>query len=105
MPDGSSSPPWRGRGARAYELRCCHEAGPCGFELHRHLTGMGIVCEVAAPSLIPALVGEAGPCAGSGRRPPFKAGVPLQILPDQGSQFPQLRLPDSEGGLNSLPVS
>ncbi len=35
--------------SEAYELRCCYEAGPCGFELHRQLTGMGIVCEVVAP--------------------------------------------------------
>jgi transposase len=37
----------------AYELRCCYEAGPCGFELHRQLTKMGIACEVIAPGLIP----------------------------------------------------
>jgi transposase len=42
----------------AYELRCCYEAGPCGFELHRQLTAMGIVCEVVAPSLIPVRVGD-----------------------------------------------
>jgi hypothetical protein len=30
-------------------------------------------------------------------RPPF-------ALLDQGNQFPSLRLPDSKGGLNSLPV-
>ena len=24
----------------AFELRCCYEAGPCGFELHRQLTAM-----------------------------------------------------------------
>ena len=42
----------------AYELRCCYEAGPCGFELHRQLTAMGITCEVVAPSLIPVRVGD-----------------------------------------------
>lgn len=42
----------------AYELRCCYEAGPCGFELHRQLTAMGIVCEVVAPSLIPIRAGD-----------------------------------------------
>jgi transposase len=43
---------------QAYELRCCYEAGPCGFELHRQLTGMGIACEVVAPSLIPVRSGD-----------------------------------------------
>lgn len=42
----------------AYELRCCYEAGPCGFELHRLLTSMGIACEVVAPSLIPVRAGD-----------------------------------------------
>jgi transposase len=44
--------------AEAYELRCCYEAGPCGFELHRQLTAMGIACEVVAPSLIPVRAGD-----------------------------------------------
>jgi transposase len=44
--------------AEAYELRCCYEAGPCGFELHRQLTSMGIACEVVAPSLIPVRAGD-----------------------------------------------
>lgn len=42
----------------SYELRCCYEAGPCGFELHRQLTVMGIACDVVAPSLIPVRVGD-----------------------------------------------
>lgn len=42
----------------AYELRCCYEAGPCGFELHRQLTAMGIACEVIAPGLIPVRAGD-----------------------------------------------
>jgi transposase len=42
----------------AYELRCCYEAGPCGFELYRQLTGMGVACEVVAPSLIPVRAGD-----------------------------------------------
>jgi transposase len=40
------------------DLRCCYEAGPCGFELHRLLTSMGVVCDVVAPSLIPRRAGE-----------------------------------------------
>jgi transposase len=37
----------------ADELKCCYEAGPCGFEVYRQLTAMGIACEVIAPALIP----------------------------------------------------
>jgi transposase len=40
------------------ELRCCYEAGPCGFEVHRQLEAMGIECVVVAPSLIPRRPGE-----------------------------------------------
>jgi transposase len=43
---------------RVHELRCCYEAGPCGFELFRQLTSMGIACEVIAPSLIPVRAGD-----------------------------------------------
>ena len=37
---------------------------------------------------LPALVGEARPCPGSGRLPPSVAGGPVQILSDQANQFP-----------------
>jgi transposase len=40
-------------------LAACYEAGPGGYELHRLLTAMGVVC-VVAPSLIPK-----GPRTGS----------------------------------------
>ena len=30
-----------------------YEAGPCGYVLHRYLTGKGLDCWVVAPSLIP----------------------------------------------------
>jgi transposase len=40
------------------QMRCCYEAGPCGFELQRHLTGAGIPCDVIAPALIPRRVGN-----------------------------------------------
>ena len=40
------------------ELRCCYEAGPCGFELYRLLSEMGICCEVIAPALIPKRAGD-----------------------------------------------
>jgi transposase len=39
-------------------LRCCYEAGPCGFELHRLLASMGVTCDVVAPSLIPRRAGD-----------------------------------------------
>lgn len=39
-------------------LRCCYEAGPCGYVLQRQLAGMGIPCQVIAPSLIPQKPGD-----------------------------------------------
>lgn len=44
--------------ASAYELRCCYEAGPCGYELFRQMESMGIECEVVAPALIPVKAGD-----------------------------------------------
>ena len=41
------------------EIRCCYEAGPCGYALQRRLEQGGlVVCEVIAPSLIPVKPGE-----------------------------------------------
>jgi len=41
------------------EVRCCYEAGPCGYVLMRQLEAAGgVVCEVVAPSLIPVKPGE-----------------------------------------------
>ena len=39
-------------------IQCCYEAGPCGFELHRSLSGHGIACDVIAPALIPRRAGD-----------------------------------------------
>jgi transposase len=39
-------------------VTCCYEAGPCGFELQRTLTGDGVRCEVIAPALIPRRPGD-----------------------------------------------
>lgn len=36
----------------------CYEAGPTGYELARLLRGMGVRCEVIAPSLIPSRPGD-----------------------------------------------
>lgn len=42
----------------AATLRCCYEAGPCGFELQRALTTHAIPCDVIAPALIPRRPGD-----------------------------------------------
>ena len=42
----------------AEELRCCYEAGPCGFVLYWLLTMLGVECMVVAPSLIPERAGD-----------------------------------------------
>ena len=34
------------------DLVFAYEAGPCGYGLYRHLTDLGLACQVAAPSLI-----------------------------------------------------
>ena len=39
-------------------VRCCYEAGPTGFGLHRHLVARGIACDVVAPGLVPQRPGE-----------------------------------------------
>ena len=39
-------------------MRCCYEAGPCGFELQRTLAQHDIACEVIAPALIPRRPGD-----------------------------------------------
>ncbi len=36
----------------------CYEAGPCGYGVYRHLTGLGHDCAVVAPSLIPRKPGD-----------------------------------------------
>ena len=40
------------------EVRCCYEAGPCGYVLQRQLETCGVICEVVAPSLIPVKPGD-----------------------------------------------
>lgn len=39
-------------------LRVCYEAGPTGYELQRLLAGMGVRCDVIAPSLTPTAPGD-----------------------------------------------
>ncbi len=43
---------------RMGKVKCCYEAGPTGFGLHRDLTAEGIDCVVVAPSLVPRKGGE-----------------------------------------------
>jgi transposase len=47
-----------GRVQRQGTVRCCYEAGPCGFELQRACTGHDIPCDVIAPALIPRRPGD-----------------------------------------------
>jgi len=39
-------------------VKCCYEAGPTGFGLHRDLAAAGIDCIVVAPSLVPMKAGD-----------------------------------------------
>ena len=41
-----------------HQLHIVYEAGPCGFVLQRHFTGLGWHCDVVAPSSIPRPSGE-----------------------------------------------
>jgi transposase len=45
-------------GKNGRRLSFCYEAGPCGYGLHRFLTGCGHSCVVVAPSLIPMKAGD-----------------------------------------------
>jgi transposase len=38
--------------------RACYEAGPTGYVLYWQLTGLGIECEVVAPTLVPVKAGD-----------------------------------------------
>lgn len=40
------------------ELRFVYEAGPCGYEIYRHLARQGYHCAVVAPSMIPRKSGN-----------------------------------------------
>jgi transposase len=44
--------------AKTPDLMFAYEAGPCGYGLHRYLTGQGFTCQVVAPSLIPKKPGD-----------------------------------------------
>ena len=40
------------------ELRACYEAGPTGYGLYWQLLGLGVHCDVVAPSLVPVKAGD-----------------------------------------------
>lgn len=44
--------------SRGNRLEFVYEAGPCGYEIYRHLTKQGYKCEVVAPSMIPRKSGN-----------------------------------------------
>ena len=46
------------RSRRGVALRVVYEAGPCGYEIYRHLMACGIECAVVAPSLVPKRCGD-----------------------------------------------
>jgi transposase len=39
-------------------LAACYEAGPCGYDLYRLLSEMGVPCQIVAPSLTPVRPGD-----------------------------------------------
>jgi transposase len=43
---------------RRESLKACYEAGPTGYVLYWLLTGLGVACEVVAPTLIPTKAGD-----------------------------------------------
>ena len=44
--------------SKGHRLHVVYEAGPCGFVIWRHLTALGVSCEVVAPSSIPKRAGD-----------------------------------------------
>jgi transposase len=40
------------------QLRVCYEAGPTGYVLYWQLVGLGVHCDVVAPSLVPTKAGD-----------------------------------------------
>ena len=44
--------------SKAADLHFVYEAGPCGYEIYRHLTAKGIDCTVVAPSRVPKQSGD-----------------------------------------------
>lgn len=49
---------WVAQLRRRGPVRCCYEAGPCGFALQRFLIAQEVPCEVIAPGVIPRRPGR-----------------------------------------------
>jgi transposase len=43
---------------RKEQVRCCYEAGPCGYEVYREWSAHGVPCAVVVPSRIPRSPGD-----------------------------------------------
>ncbi len=48
----------RNLASKGSTLRFVYEAGPCGYEIYRHLTRKGFSCKVVAPSKVPKKSGD-----------------------------------------------
>lgn len=57
-PDPRAIRRWLDPLQRQAPVHCYYEAGPCGFELQRHLSAHGIACDVIAPALMPRRAGD-----------------------------------------------
>jgi len=44
--------------SKGSKLRFVYEAGPCGYDIYRHLTKQGHSCTVVAPSMVPKMSGN-----------------------------------------------
>ena len=44
--------------SKGSELQFVYEAGPCGYQIYRHLTAKGLACSIVAPSMIPRRPGD-----------------------------------------------
>jgi transposase len=44
--------------SKGNRLHFVYEAGPCGYQIYRHLTAKGLDCDVVAPSRIPKPSGK-----------------------------------------------
>jgi transposase len=56
---GGSAGPFSAQARRRWhDPAVLYEAGPCGYGIHRRLSGQGHECVVVAPSLIPKRAGD-----------------------------------------------
>jgi hypothetical protein len=67
---------------RAGPVRCCYEAGPCGFELQRALMTHRIPCDVIAPSLIRGVPAIASKPTGA-----MRVSLPCCTAPARSRRF------------------